>query len=337
MQAGVAPPAMPPQKRQRTDAALLRPPAATASSAAPSAGHAAAERPLSPLHARLPVSPRLLACPDMALPRSPRSPRLPGEPAEPPAVPSLAVKKQPLIVLVGSCDPGGAEALAGLASAAASAGAAAGGTVAEARRDDAEAVPTIVVEPPTDEGAQSDTEPSSPSLPSPLPACGGVAPVPALPSPLALRPAPPSLSARSCAAFAASGASHSPLALQPASPQRQRGDETDEEPLGGPGAAGRQHRGAAVWRKRCLHANCPKRPNFGVRGGAAEYCAAHKPAGYVNVVAPTCSTPGCERQAAYGYRGRNPEHCRAHKKPDMVDLKKVGRLQRPQPLERKRR
>ena len=51
----------------------------------------------------------------------------------------------------------------------------------------------------------------------------------------------------------------------------------------------------------------------------ARWCAAHQPAGSIDVRTGLCCTPGCEARATRGVPGRAPAVCAAHCRPGDVD------------------
>ncbi|CAM9864214.1 unnamed protein product [Sphacelaria rigidula] len=81
-----------------------------------------------------------------------------------------------------------------------------------------------------------------------------------------------------------------------------------------------------VRRKRCGKEGCSTRPSFGAAGGRkAEFCAAHAPAGMVGVRSKRCGKEGCSTRPSLGATGgRKAEFCATRSRAGMVNVRSRG-------------
>ncbi|MHB1954306.1 MAG: hypothetical protein ACYCOU_11215, partial [Sulfobacillus sp.] len=68
---------------------------------------------------------------------------------------------------------------------------------------------------------------------------------------------------------------------------------------------------------------CKKWASFGKPGTKdAEFCRAHAPPEYLDVVSRRCAAPNCDARPSFGKPGtKDAEFCRAHAPPEYLDVK----------------
>ena len=73
---------------------------------------------------------------------------------------------------------------------------------------------------------------------------------------------------------------------------------------------------------RCSTPGCTKQRRYApARGQPAQYCGAHAPHDWPDVVAKRCSFDGCPKRPSYGLPGDRAYRCSTHAMPTMIDLK----------------
>lgn len=90
---------------------------------------------------------------------------------------------------------------------------------------------------------------------------------------------------------------------------------------GGDGSGGNNPSKRRRARRPCGTEGCKRRPIFGAEGTRrAQFCSAHKLAGFVNVLCKQCDAEGCKHQPSFGVPGGKPVRCATHRSEGMVNL-----------------